>query len=456
MAFVRYLLVGLVNTLVGLGVIYAAMYFFHQDLLHANALGYAVGIVVSFTLNKRWTFKSRDRVWSSFAIFLLVTAVAYAANVYAVLLFNRQWQVDAYWAQALGVIPYTLIGYLGSRFFAFRQQQVDAPTTHVFKTSCAHIQSRASGAVALSLVVPCYNEQEVLTETAARLNLLLKQLIDDGKISADSKVYFVDDGSRDLTWPLIETLFAQYAFVHGVKLSSNRGHQNALLAGLLTVGGEALISLDADLQDDLQAIGAMIDDYLRGYDIVYGVRSARHSDTFFKRFSAQAYYQLLNAMGVDVIYNHADYRLMSRAAIEALRQYTEVNVFLRGIIPLLGYPSSIVYYERAERFAGESKYPLSKMLAFAWQGITSFSELPLRFITGIGMIISMFSFMFSVWAIVIRLFTDKSVPGWASTVLPIYFLGGIQLLCIGIIGEYLAKIYSETKRRPRYNIEKII
>ena len=242
--------------------------------------------------------------------------------------------------------------------------------------------------------------------------------------------------------------------MRGIKLSRNLGHQNALLAGLLTVKGEVVISVDADLQDDLAAIEEMLDDYAAGYDIVYGVRSSRKTDTFFKNFTAIAYYRLLGIMGVEIIYNHADYRLMSRRVIDALREFGEVNLFLRGIIPQLGFSNTIVYYERADRFAGESKYPLKKMLSLAWQGITSFSNVPLKFITGLGLLVSLISFAVTIWAIWIKLFTELAIPGWASTVLPIYFLGGIQLLCLGIIGEYLAKIYMETKRRPRYIIEK--
>ncbi|MGZ8247248.1 glycosyltransferase family 2 protein, partial [Methylomagnum sp.] len=258
------------------------------------------------------------------------------------------------------------------------------------------------------------------------------------------------------TWKKIESLAQESPFIKGIKLSRNRGHQNALLAGLLTAKGEALISIDADLQDDLGAIEPMLNAYAGGHEIVYGVRKTRFVDTFFKRVTAQTYYKLLRWMGVDVVFDHADYRLLSRRAIEALQEFSEVNLFLRGIIPQLGFSSSIVYYERAERFAGESKYPLMKMLSFAWQGVTSFSAVPLRLITGLGMTISLGSFMVTLWGLWIRLFTTEALPGWASTVLPIYFLGGIQLLCLGVIGEYLAKIYLETKRRPRFIIDKII
>ena len=310
--------------------------------------------------------------------------------------------------------------------------------------------------VQLSIVVPCFNEEAVLPETARRLAALLAQLIDSHKISADSNVCFVDDGSRDRTWAIIEALAERYASIRGVKLSRNRGHQNALLAGLFSVTGDVAISIDADLQDDLSAIGSMIDANAEGHDIVFGVRKRRDADTFFKRLSAEGYYRLLHLMNVEVVFNHADYRLMSRRAIEALGEFSEVNLFLRGIIPQLGFKSTTVYYDRAERFAGESKYPLKKMLALAWQGVTSFSATPLRMITAVGIIVSLASFAVTLWALWVRLYSPEAVPGWASTVLPIYFLGGIQLLCIGIIGEYLSKIYIETKRRPRYLVEKTV
>ena len=308
----------------------------------------------------------------------------------------------------------------------------------------------------LSIVLPCYNEEAVLPETAKRLVALLGELRAKNKINSQSTIWFVDDGSRDRTWQIIEELSTKHNAVRGIKLSRNRGHQNALVAGLLNADGDAIISVDADLQDDLGAIESMVEAFASGNDIVYGVRESRRTDSFFKRFTAEGYYRLLAAMGVDLVFNHADYRLMSRRAIEALRSYPEVNLFLRGIIPQMGYPSTSVYYDRAERYAGESKYPLRKMLSFAWQGITSFSVLPLRMITGLGLLISLGSIGVSLWAIGVRLFTSEAIPGWASTVVPIYLLGGIQLLCIGIIGEYQAKIYLETKRRPPFLVDKIL
>lgn len=310
--------------------------------------------------------------------------------------------------------------------------------------------------VELTIVIPCYNEQEVLPETVKRLGALLGSLSGRGKITDTSHVCLVDDGSRDETWALIEQYAREQKFVRGVKLSRNRGHQNALLAGLMTATGSVVISIDADLQDDLAAIEAMLDAHQAGAEIVFGVRKLRQVDSFLKRFTAESYYRLLRLLSVDVVFNHADYRLMSRRAIDALREYEEVNLFLRGIIPQLGFRTATVYYDRSERFAGESKYPLRKMLSLAWNGVTSFSAAPLRLITGMGVLISLGSFAVTLWALFVRFVSDMAVPGWTSTVVPIYFLGGIQLLAIGVIGEYLAKIYMETKRRPRFIIEKSV
>ncbi|MES2831333.1 MAG: glycosyltransferase family 2 protein [Pseudomonadota bacterium] len=307
----------------------------------------------------------------------------------------------------------------------------------------------------LSLILPCYNEQEVLPETTQRLIALIEGLQRDGEIAQGSAIYYVDDGSRDSTWEMIREFAKNHSLLRGIKLSRNRGHQNALLCGLLTAPGDILISLDADLQDDLDAIPAMIRSYKAGHEIVFGVRRRRSKDTFFKRISAESYYKFLAFMGVQIIYNHADYRAMSRRAIETLRSYDETHLFLRGLIPQLGFKSDVVYFDRAERFAGESKYPLTKMLSLAWQGVTSFSAYPLRLITGIGMLISVISLVLAAWAVTLRLFTAEAVPGWASTVIPMYFLGGVQLLSLGIIGEYVAKIYDSSKKRPRYHIDEL-
>jgi polyisoprenyl-phosphate glycosyltransferase len=279
--------------------------------------------------------------------------------------------------------------------------------------------------------------------------------VQEGTIAGTSRAYFVDDGSKDRTWPLIEELAAANPMLKGIKLSRNYGHQLAVLAGLLTVPGDAVISVDADLQDDLGAIEQMLVEHRKGSEIVYGIRKKRDTDTFMKRVTAEGYYRLLDWLGVEVVFNHADYRLMGRRALAALSEYGEANIFLRGLIPQIGFPTSSVYYDRQERFAGESKYPLRKMLALAWNGVTSFSAAPLRFITGTGLVIALLSIGLSIWALSIRLF-GHAVPGWASSVVPIYFLGGLQLFATGLIGEYLAKTYLETKRRPRFFIEKTV
>lgn len=310
--------------------------------------------------------------------------------------------------------------------------------------------------VRLAIVVPCYNEEEVLPETNRRLLALLTKLHDLQLISVDSSIHYVDDGSKDGTWSLIESLAAVDSRIHGIKLSGNRGHQNALLAGLLTVEGDAVVSIDADLQDDVSVIEAMVREFVSGAEVVYGVRDSRQTDTSFKRSTALMYYGLMKKMGVNLVHNHADFRLLGRRAVEALRQYGEVNMFLRGIVPLIGYRAATVKYDRAERFAGVSKYPLRKMLTFAAEGITSFSIVPLRLITLFGFLVSGFSFAMILFIIYGTVVLQAVIPGWASSVVPIYFLGGIQLLSIGILGEYVAKIYLETKQRPRYFIEKSI
>lgn len=308
-------------------------------------------------------------------------------------------------------------------------------------------------AIKLAIIVPCYNEEEVLPETNRRLLEVLTRLQDRGAVTPDSAIHYVDDGSRDKTWPLIEALSKGDGRVHGIKLSRNRGHQAALMSGLLTVPGDALVSIDADLQDDVTVIEKMVEEHAAGAEVVYGVRDSRATDTVFKRNTALAYYGLMRKMGVDLVHNHADFRLMGRRAVEALREYGETNMFLRGVVPLVGYRAATVRYDRAERFAGESKYPLRKMLTFALEGITSFSVVPLRLITLLGLVISVASFLMILFVVYVTLVLQAVVPGWASTVVPIYFLGGIQMLSMGVLGEYVAKIYLETKRRPRFFIE---
>ena len=310
----------------------------------------------------------------------------------------------------------------------------------------------------LYIVVPCYKEQEVLPETSKRLREKILALRAEGKISDKSRVMFVNDGSSDNTWPIIAQLHEQDPeMFSGVNLSRNRGHQNALLAGLMTAVNYAdmIISMDADLQDDINAVDGMVDAYHEGYEVVYGVRSKRDTDTFFKRFTAEGFYKVMKALGVDIVFNHADYRLMSNRALEALSEFEEVNLFLRGLAPLVGFQSDIVTYDRSERFAGESKYPLKKMLAFAIDGITSFSVKPLRLITTAGMVVFVMS-LFMLLYTLISWITGQTVTGWTSTLASIWMIGGIQLLSLGIIGEYIGKIYNETKRRPRFIIERYL
>jgi glycosyltransferase involved in cell wall biosynthesis len=307
----------------------------------------------------------------------------------------------------------------------------------------------------LSIVVPCYNEEQALPETASRLDALLEDLAREQSI-VEPSIYFIEDGSADDTWGIIERLSAGDAHIHGIKLSRNFGQQNAILAGLLTAPGDVLISLDADLQDDAAAIGEMIRAYAGGAEIVYGIRRSRQQDSFFKRATAEGYYRLLQIMGVELVFNHADFRLLSRRVVEELRNCKETNLLLRGLIPQLGFHSAFVYYDRGARSAGESKYPLSKMISLAVNGITSFTEVPLKTITVLGMLVSFASFGLAVWALVIKFFNPSAVPGWASIVIPLYLLGGIQLLCLGVIGQYLAKIYSEVKARPRFIVEKSV
>ena len=309
--------------------------------------------------------------------------------------------------------------------------------------------------IALSIVVPCFNEEPVLRETCGRLQAMLDQLAASGRISPDSEIVFVDDGSRDSTWAMIEGHAGAGARVVGVKLSRNCGHQNALLAGLTAARGDAVVTIDADLQDDETAICGMLDAFEAGSEVVYGVRAKRTADTWFKRVTARGFYRAMALLGVQTVYDHADYRLLSRRAVGCLLQFQEVNLFLRGVVPLLGLRSAVVHYERRARMAGESKYPLRKMLEFAWNGITSFSVAPLRAITFLGFAVSLACVALAGWALLVKLTAPGAVPGWASTILPIYFLGGVQLFCIGVLGEYLGKIYLEVKRRPRFLVEQI-
>ena len=305
----------------------------------------------------------------------------------------------------------------------------------------------------LYIVIPCYNEEEVLLITSGLFKQELEDLQNKNKISRESKILFVDDGSRDRTWDIICALSNSDQCYVGIRQSRNRGHQNAVLAGLMEAKGKAdiTISIDCDGQDDISAMENMIEEYLNGAEVVYGVRSKRDTDTFFKRFTAQSFYKILNAMGVEVVYNHADYRLISSRVLKEFAEFKEVNLFLRGLIPLVGFKSTSVYYERHERMAGESHYPLSKMLGLAFDGITSLSIKPIRMITGMGAVVSFISFLGIIWAVSNALIKNV-VAGWTSTVCIVCFMGGVQLICLGVLGEYIGKIYMEVKARPRYII----
>lgn len=309
----------------------------------------------------------------------------------------------------------------------------------------------------LYVVVPCYNEQEVLPETSKRLKAKMKALMQNGVISDRSRVIFVNDGSKDATWSIIKKLHEEDNIFGGINLSRNRGHQNALLAGLMTVRdiADVAISMDADLQDDIDAMDEMLEKFHNGCDIVYGVRSKRATDTAFKRITAELFYKLMNMMGANTVYNHADYRLMSKRALDGLSEFHEVNLFLRGIVPMIGYQTDVVYYERSERFAGESKYPLKKMISFAMEGITSLSNKPIKMITNLGVFVFLMSFVILAYSL-IRHFTGATITGWTTIIASIWAIGGLILLSLGVIGEYIGKIYMETKERPRYIIEQFL
>ena len=309
----------------------------------------------------------------------------------------------------------------------------------------------------LYIVVPCYNEEEVLPETSKRLKEKVESLVSQGKVSEKSRILFVNDGSKDRTWELISSLHQTDPIFSGVDLTRNRGHQNALLAGLMTAKDrcDMAISMDADLQDDVDAVDRMVEEYYAGSDIVYGVRSSRKKDTFFKRFTAEGFYRVMNWMGAETVFNHADYRLMSKRALEGLAEFKEVNLFLRGIVPMVGYRTATVEYERGERFAGESKYPLKKMLAFAMEGITSLSTKPLKWITGLGFLIFLVSIAMLIYSIV-RWAMGETILGWASVICSVWAIGGLILLSLGVIGEYIGKIYLETKARPRFLIREVL
>jgi putative flippase GtrA/glycosyltransferase involved in cell wall biosynthesis len=461
MIVIRFVLVGIVNTLVGLAAIYSAMYFFRFGYLTSNAFGYGVGIILSFVLNKRWTFNNTERIAPTLVRYLLVIALAYIANLETFVFANSNMQIDPYLAQAIAVFPYTLIVFAGSRYFAFRE----TPALSTESASMPYTDiplaypSIALRTAKLSIIAPCCNEEATLPESVPRLVGLANKLINKGIITSDSRVYYVDDGSSDKTWDLIELLAAKYQCLHGIKLLRNQGYQNALLAGLFNASGEIAIGgISTHLQEgDFPAIGRMIRLYSAGHDIVYGVRRTRTrtTDRPFQRFAVGIYYRLLHILGAESIFRHTDYLLLSRRAIETLKQFGEIDSFLKAI-PRLGLNSSLMYYER---FADESSYPFWKMLTLTWQGFTSLSFLsftPLRVITVIGLLVSTASFAAMLWIFWKMTFANEAISDWASTVLPVYFLGGIQLFSLGIIGEYLARLYVDTKRRPCFCIEKMV
>ncbi|MFV8784393.1 glycosyltransferase family 2 protein [Microbulbifer sp. SA54] len=318
------------------------------------------------------------------------------------------------------------------------------------------LSAERSGAPTLAIVVPCYNEEAVLAATHAELVATLETLVHAGKIDPGSRIYFVDDGSRDGTWPMLQVMANEDRRVVAVALSRNRGHQNALYAGLGQTVEDVVVSIDADLQDGPENIAAMLDAYLDGSDIVYGVRKERDADTVFKRLTAEGYYWLMQRLGVDLVFNHADFRLMSRRAVDTLLQYPETNLFLRGMVRELGFSAATVEYSRRPRLAGESKYPLRRMLSLAWKGVTAFSIAPLRAITVMGLLTGGLSLVLIAWVLSVKLLSDSVVPGWASIMVPVLFIGSVQLLCLGVIGEYLGKIYEEVKRRPRYHLREVV
>ena len=450
--FFRYLIVGTINTGFSYG-IYALLLFIGAEYKVASLGSLILGILFGFKTQGKFVFKNTNN--KLFLRFLPSWLILYFVNIFLIAKLIA-FHFDAYQAGAITIAPLTVLSYLSQKYIVFRKNKT--PADNPVSLSRPN-PPRLLMNTQLAIVVPCYNEEMVLPETNRRLLLLMAVMQKSGLISAHSGIYYVDDGSSDKTWALIAGFNAENACVHGIKLSRNRGHQNALLAGLFNVEGDAIVSIDADLQDDINVIADMVRRFNEGNEIICGVRSSRKSDTFFKRFTAQWYYRTLKLMGVDLIYNHADYRLMSRRVIDCLKDYKEVNLFLRGIIPQLGFRTAIVHYERNERnerFAGESKYPLSKMLALAADGITSFSVVPLRMITWLGLLVSLGSLLMVIWILIGKFALQSTIPGWASSVLPIYFIGGIQLLSTGILGEYLAKIYMETKQRPLYFIEEKI
>jgi glycosyltransferase involved in cell wall biosynthesis/putative flippase GtrA len=452
-SLLRFLFVGSINTLFCYSV-YALGLFLGLTYQVANLVALAIGVLFSFKTQGKIVFNNTD--YRLFGRYVLFWGLLYCLNILLIAAF-MDYGLNAYKAGAISMVLITIVSFFIQKIIIFGPQ-LTVPTPNYSSDTLLNkaMKVRSNQLVNVAIVVPCYNEEDVLPETNIRLLGLMSSMKKSGLISEDSGIYYIDDGSSDRTWEFISLFNAENTDVHGIKLSRNQGHQNALLAGIYSADGDAIISIDADLQDDINVIKDMIYRFIDGYEIIYGVRSSRKKDAFSKRVTAQLYYRVLKFMGVDLVYNHADYRLISRKVIDCLKKYKEVNLFLRGIIPQLGFPSTIVYYERNDRFAGESKYTLSKMLALAVDGVTSFSVVPLRIITWLGLLISAASVLLVIWILIGKFFMHTAIPGWTSTVLPIYFLGGVQLLSIGILGEYLSKIYMETKQRPHYFIDEKI
>ena len=443
----RFVLVGAAATALQYVIVLASVELGSMLPATASAFGFAISAVFNYLANRRLTFDSDASHRVAVPRFAAMVRIGLVVTWLCMrLLTSLRWHYLP--SQVLTTAIVLLINFQLASRWVFRTRE-EMSMRQVSPITPAR---RTAGPPALAIVVPCYNEEAVLPLTLASLRDLLDELRTTGLVSAESYLCFVDDGSSDRTWSMIAAASKQSDDVHGLKLSRNFGHQSAVLAGMLECVADAVVTIDADLQDDERCIAEMLRRYRDGFDIVLGVRSERSSDSRFKRLTAELYYRALRSAGVQIVFNHADFRLLSRRALVILREYSESNLFLRGLIPLIGLPSSIVEYARKERQAGESKYPLRKMLALAWDGVTSFSVMPLRAVAMIGAFIALGSLGVTVWALAQRWVGDVA-PGWASTVVPMYFLGGVQILCLGAIGEYVGKIYLETKRRPRYLVE---
>lgn len=445
--FPRFIAVGATATALQYAILLLAVELGGMSPTPASSLGFVISAVFSYLANKHVTFEAdtpNTVAAPRFVVMVILGLIVTSLCMRTLTSFGVHYLLGQVLTTALVL---TINFQLASRWVFRRPVKMSLrPVQQIGRA----LPLRA--APCLEIVVPCFNEEDVLPQTAVALRSMLAELRNEGLAAPGSHICFVDDGSRDRTWNMIAAMAHRHDDVYGLKLSRNFGHQGAVLAGMMECATDAVVTIDADLQDDERCIAEMLRRYREGYDVVLGVRSHRSSDSLFKRVTAELYYRALIAAGVRIVFNHADFRLLSREALAILRDYRESNLFLRGLIPLIGLPSTLVEYARKERQAGESKYPLQKMLALAWEGVSSFSIMPLRTVAALGAVISMGALAVTAWALWQRLSGDV-VPGWASTVVPMYFLGGIQILCLGVIGEYVGKIYLETKRRPRYSIE---